>query len=472
MIDLLDGTLWRSDGDDNHWPPVPSQQGAALLAMLQQLDRSQWFPSELLAQLQRAQLTKVLQFAYAHVPFYRDRYSGFGRSFLRRVDGADFRQLPLVRRADVQQRQDALTASPVPAAHLPLAEVHTSGSTGMPIKAQTTARTRLFWNALTLRDHVWHRRDLRGKLAAIRHAAKDVAAFPAGTTFDSWGPPVSLVFRSGPSALLNIRTDVARQLEWLRAQQPDYVITYPSNARELGRLMGDQARALPQLRELRLFGEVVDDETRAECARAWGVPVTDGYSANEVGYIALQCPERAHYHVQSESLLVEVLREDAEPCTPGETGRVVITTLHNFAMPLIRYDIGDYAEVGPPCPCGRGLPVLRRILGRGRNMLRLPTGEVRWPVPGAGGFRERAPVRQYQVVQKTLNEIEFRLVVERALTSEEESSLREKLLESLGYPFEVAISYHLQLERSPSLKFEEFKSLVEPTQGSARKGQE
>ena len=76
------------------------------------------------------------------------------------------------------------------------------------------------------------------------------------------------------------------------------------------------------------------------------------------------------------------------------------------------------------------------------------------------------------MVQRTLNEVELRLVVERALTSDEEASLREKLLESLGYPFEVAISYHPQLERSPSLKFEEFKSLVEPTQGSARTMQE
>jgi phenylacetate-CoA ligase len=53
----------------------------------------------------------------------------------------------------------------------------------------------------------------------------------------------------------------------------------------------------------------------------------------------------------------------------------VVTPLHNFAMPLIRYAIGDYAEAGPPCACGRGLPVLARILGRARNLLTLPHGE-------------------------------------------------------------------------------------------------
>jgi phenylacetate-coenzyme A ligase PaaK-like adenylate-forming protein len=61
---------------------------------------------------------------------------------------------------------------------------------------------------------------------------------------------------------------------------------------------------------------------------------------------------------------VEVLDEEGRPCAPGETGRVVATSLNNFAMPLIRYETGDTAEVGAPCPCGRGLPVLTRIMGR------------------------------------------------------------------------------------------------------------
>ena len=83
------------------------------------------------------------------------------------------------------------------------------------------------------------------------------------------------------------------------------------------------------------------------------------YSCEEAGYIALQCPQAEHYHCQSESVLVEVLDDEGRPCTPGQVGKVVLTALHNFAMPLIRYENQDYAEVGPPCACGRGLPVKR-----------------------------------------------------------------------------------------------------------------
>ena len=102
------------------------------------------------------------------------------------------------------------------------------------------------------------------------------------------------------------------------------------------------------------------------------------YSAAEAGYLALQCPQQEHYHIQSESALVEVLDEAGNPCRPGETGTMVVTPLHNFAMPLIRYAIGDIAEVGAPCACGRGLPVLARLLGRVRQMLVLPSGARRY----------------------------------------------------------------------------------------------
>jgi len=129
------------------------------------------------------------------------------------------------------------------------------------------------------------------------------------------------------------------------------------------------------------------------------------------GIIALQCPVSGLYHAQSESLLVEVLNDEGQPCKPGEVGRIVITDLHNFATPLIRYEIRDYAEVGPPCPCGRGLQTFSRIMGRRRNMVVFPNGERHWPLVGAYRFREVADIKQYQVIQHALDDIEVMLDV-------------------------------------------------------------
>jgi phenylacetate-CoA ligase len=155
----------------------------------------------------------------------------------------------------------------------------------------------------------------------------------------------------------------------------------------------------------------------------------------------------------------EVL-DGERPCQPGEIGRVVVTPLHNFAMPLIREEIGDFAEVGEPCPCGRGLPVLKRVMGRVRNLVTLPSGAQHWPLIGGRGLTEAAPIRQFQLVQTSLEHVEVRLVVHREITSQEEASVKDVIRDRLRYPFELTVTYHDEIPRGPGGKFEDFRSEI------------
>jgi phenylacetate-CoA ligase len=323
----------------------------------------------------------------------------------------------------------------------------------MPARVRKTALTELLWRAFTVRDHRWHRRDLSGKLAAIRQGME--AAEGVG-----WGVATDSIMTTGTLATLPVGTDVRTQLEWLEKQRPDYLLTHPTNLAELAKQSLARGIRLPGLREARTRGEMLTQETRDLCREAWGVPVSDMYSANEVGYIALQCPEHEHYHVQAEGVLVEVLDEEGVACKPGGIGRIVVTMLHNFAMPLIRYEIGDYAEAGPPCPCGRGLPVLRRIVGRVRNVLVLATGERQWPSFATRGLDKIAPVLQWQFVQKDYDRIEARLVTAGPLTGEQEESLRRHFLSRLPAGFRLEFVYFDEIPRSAGGKFEYFISEV------------
>ncbi|HKX39390.1 MAG TPA: hypothetical protein VJN20_12100, partial [Burkholderiales bacterium] len=169
-------------------------------------------------------------------------------------------------------------------------------------------------------------------------------------------------------------------------------------------------------------------------------------------------PEHEHYHVQSESLLVEVLDDAGNACRPGETGGIVITDLHNFAMPLVRYEIGDYAEVGPPCPCGRGLPVLTRVAGRARNILVTAEGKRYFPFFGTRSMPSLEVLRQHQFVQKSPHLVEGRLVSSRPLTAEEEEALRRHVVSRLPAGLDVRFSYCERIARSPTGKFEDFVS--------------
>lgn len=437
--------------DGISWPIIPTPRAAGLMAMQYQLEHSQWLPTSEIERRQFQQAGVLLRHALASIPHYREKYGEL--AIPEKLDWDYWRTLPLLERSEIQEHFERLRSSRVPPSHGRVISYGSSGSTGRPIKALGTDTTHFFWLCLSLRDHLWHRRDLSKKHAAIRTRVEQ------GTSlgWDEWSDS----FVSGPGAMLNIQTDVDRQLDWLLAENPEYLITHPSNLHALVSRAAARNLRPANLREARTFGEMLKPGLRELVRQVWGVPLTDMYSAEEVGYIALQCPEAEHYHIQSENLLVEILNERGEACEPGEVGSVVVTTLHNFAMPLIRYRILDHAEVGAACPCGRGLPVLKRIVGRQRNMLHLPDGCCHWPhFPGAD-WLALAPVRQFQLVQNTTHDIEIRLVCSRPLTGTEETGIRAMLAEKLGYPFDFRFNYLDRIEPGANGKFEDFISLLQ-----------
>lgn len=328
----------------------------------------------------------------------------------------------------------------------------------MPISFRNTEVTYRIWQAITLREHRWHGRHPSLFHAFLRPGARE--------DHPTWGPPADLVYETGPSARFPSSEPVSAQMDWLVAAKPDYLLTLPSNLADLVDESRRRGISLSGLREVRTVGEVMPAALRRRVREAWGVRVADIYSASETGYLALECPEvEGRYHVQSECVLLEVLTEDGRRCAPGEIGEVVVTTLHNYAMPLIRYAIGDYAEVGAPCPCGRGLPVLERILGRVRNMLTLPDGSRRWPLFGLNHLPD-IPIRQYRVVQKDRRRLEVHLVCPRPLSEGEEATIRDTLRQRLHPGFTIEFRYPADLPRNAGGKFEDFVNECPPAETS------
>ena len=438
------------------WPAIPSQQGAALLAMQFQLEQSQWWSPETLRAQQFKQLEGVLAHACRTVPYYRDSFKavGFKPGAVALKDA--WPQIPILKRADIQEAGDTLHSQVIPGEHGKQSKIWTSGSTGSPISVLGTGLTQHMWQAFTLREQLWHNRDLSAKLAVIRYFAEDVALAPGGASSDKWGPSTGQVYRTGRCEILNMASSIEQQAIWLQRHNPEYLLTFPSNLQALADYFIVHDLLLPNLRAVSTLSEAIGPDLRNSVRRAWGVELQDMYSTQEVGYIALQCPENEHYHVQSENALIEILNDNDEECAPGEVGRVVVTTLHNFATPLIRYEIGDYAEVGEECSCGRGLPVVTKILGRFRNMIMLPTGEQRWPILGYSQFEDIIDIRQIQTIQHSADEIEMKLVVNEKVSAEQEQQLIAVIRDSLGYPFQVRFSYVDEISRGKSGKYEEF----------------
>jgi len=439
----------------NRWPGILNGQAATFLSILYQLRQTQWWTPEEIQRYQFGQLQGLLDHAYKTVPLYKQRLDNIGFRPGIALDLPLWQQIPVLTRSDLQQHE--VVSNNIPAAHGENSTTQSSGSTGVPVKITTTGMTRMFWQVFTLRDHEWRKRDFSCKLATIRLRGEPGKPEISPT----WGRPVRLLYNSGPAGTLNLATDISTQMRWLREFNPDYLVAFPSNLLALIEYSQEQGISLPNLREVRAISETVNDRLREACREIWKVPMTDIYSTQEVGYIALQCPEHPHLHIQSENVLVEILDDNGIPCQPGQVGRVVVTSLHNFATPLIRYELQDMAEAGGPCPCGRGLPVINRVVGRIRNMVKLPNGEMHWPLTGFRDYGEiTGSIRQFQFIQHTHQEIEVRLVVSKPLTSQETVALNALIQKSLAYPFNIRFTFHENIPRAPGGKFEEFISHV------------
>ena len=422
------------------WPAVASPTPAAALAIVEELERTQWWEPAELARQQQQQLASLLAHAVASVPFYRGLVPG---------------RVPITTRAQLAGAGDALLSRAYPATHGAAPEVFTSRTSGQPVRVRGTGVIGALQAAITLRDHRWHRRDLRASLAAIRYAPTAVP--PDGAVARGWGAATAQLAPDAPSAVLSVTgTSTDEQLAWLVRRDPAYLLVYPSVLDALLRRIAQTGVRLPGLREVRTVGERLPPTTRTRCREVLGVPLVDTYSAQEVGYIALQCPEHAHYHVQSERLLVEILQDDETPCDPGEVGRVVLTDLHNFATPIIRYDIGDLAEVGGPCPCGRTLPVLARIIGRTRELVRFPDGRTMYPTFTIA-CREAARYRELQLVQVSRTTLRARVVPDPDAVLDREA-LIAALHRAFGYPFAVEIELVDEIARTPAGKLQEFRA--------------
>jgi phenylacetate-CoA ligase len=432
-------------------PPASRVEDAAeLIALLAELRASERLPLAELRQRQRTMLRALASHSSVHSPHFASRLRAAALTPAALAEEGGLAGLPTMSRQQLAAAGEALFCKACPPEHGPTGTSTTSGSTGEPVKVRRTGLCRSYWLAYTMREHLWHDRDFAGRLAVLRaNVTKPISA-------SDWGPPCNFLFRTGPASAMPVSQSVEELCQWLREFDPHYLLALPSTLEALITELLHTGSPLRQLHGLRTLSETVHPRLREAAHRALGVAIHDSYTSQEGGIMATQCPEAGSYHV-SETILLEVLDASGKPCGIGETGRVVITDLLNFVTPLIRYEIGDYAEVGAPCACGRGLPVIQRFLGRERNLVLLPDGTRHWPVVGFHRWGEVYPVRQFQFAQLDRTTILARLSATGIPTSEQQTRLKTIIQEELRHPFEIRFEWQeTPLSRGPGGKFEEF----------------
>lgn len=362
----------------------------AIQDSLEQMERSS---VATVALTQGKSLQRILRHAHAHTAFYADRLAPlFGGS--EEANLSAWQSIPLLTREEIRSRHDELLATSLPPG-VTRRFGETSGSSGTPLKFSWSSLTSVSTRAVVERMIAWHGLDPQATVAEIK-TFKD-AAYPGRRMSRSW----SFRGRGASYFRLAATTQIEQQLEWLQSVKPRYLLTYPTLARELAHTAAKLETPI-SLDAILTVGEVLTDDIREACRAAFGARIIDSYGCQEMGKVAIECEVSGQYHVCASNVLVEVTDDDGRQVAPGEVGKVVLTSLHNYAMPFIRYEIGDYARLGAGyCSCGRSLPLLTEILGRKRNMLVLPDGGRLW-LPGRvlaeiAGF---VPLKRQRIVQE------------------------------------------------------------------------
>lgn len=419
-------------------------------------------------------LANMLGFAAGNVPYYRGLF--------RRVNGnprdADPRgalsALPILSKLDVQDHREELRAERLPPGDRLARWTKSSGTTGRPTQVLHSQHSSGMFRLLKQREYRWFRLDPQRTLAAIR-LGRSLPPGASGGELESgetgrlrtW--PYMNDFSTGPYFGLSTVTPIEERIEWLRRMRPQYLLAYAQTLEHLAFAAG-ASRPAESLKGLLSVSEQLTPGMRACVERSFGVPVHENYGLNEVGIVAGRC-EAGRYHVHSEHCLVEILDDTGRACAAGEVGRIIVTSLTNFAMPLIRYDTGDLAEaIAQNCSCGRVLPLFGGIEGRYGRVAHLPAGTMTI-VMALRDAIEEMPVelindlREFQIHQFRDQRMELRLVTRAPLAEAFFACINSCWATATKQNgSELSVRTVNAISRSPGGKFQVFTSDFMPTQ--------
>jgi len=396
------------------------------------LARSQWWSPERLHAYQNAELEQTLR-AAAAIPFYAERFGD--RPWARELES-----LPILKRGDVPALNRSVRALyPAPKEFV---FGRSSGTTGFRIEVifdPAHQRGRFAARARYLTANGWNPMLRSAWILGLRPGATPdwnltQTRFIGGARFASHIDPFN------------------DQVAWLEKTDPHFIYTLPSNVEGLLSSFAKQKKRLRSLRKIFTGGEVLEAHVREQVRQVLGVDIADNYGSSEI-FFGWQCPS-GRYHLNAEHVLVELVDEQGRRAAPGRMGKVLATTLENHLMPLVRYEVEDYAIAGEGrCPCGRGLPLIGEIIGRGVNLFRLPGGELLSPWKAVEVLKQMGDVRQVQIVQQALDRYVVRFAADDPVSGEVEASIRRDFNALVGAPVSLGFERLEEIPRAPSGKF-------------------
>jgi phenylacetate-CoA ligase len=404
-------------------------------------------------------LRDLIQHVAAHSGFYRKRLAPV-------IDDiTHWQKVPLLTAADVAAHYEELRAPKIPKEHGRIFRYQSSGTTRRSFAYYRSQLDELATRCCQFRHMraagvAWNK-----DLALIRAFDPALSRFrqprtEAEVRKETWGPNWIDRDELGTVHRLSVFAPLDQQIEWLNGLGEIYLNTFPSNALALARHVKKTGTARPKLLAVLTAGEPMTPDVRREVESGLSCPCFDLISNAELGIIACECPSHQGYHLQSELARIELLDERNRPVKQGQWGRVIATPLYNFAMPLIRYDTGDWAKLKGGCECGRQYPLIDPVYGRPSNLLRL--GKATWMRPdvSAEEMDKFLPDCRWQLIQTSPKEVALRYMRYSTNTTVKPAEARRYVKSLIGPKITVTIREVVALGPNAGGKFPAFVGMT------------
>ena len=387
--------------------------------------KMQWNNPEDIARFQKKQLRHIIAHAYNTTGLYHRKYreAGVSPAEFNRID--DIVKFPCITKADARESYpDHIVSKEYEISTC--VEGTTSGSTGQNLTIAYSPEAYQYYMAATYRNFSalgfkpWHR------FAYTRYAPIKI------------GTPFYEKLGFARKKHISVFLEPEQQVTLIKSFNPTAITGYPSMIMEWAKIMNKTGNAVHPL-FIRAEAEILTREAKDFMKGVFECNIYEEYGSAEFVHMAFECP-RGGFHISSDTVFLEFLDGD-EPVAPGEEGEIYITSLVNYAMPLIRYKINDRGvPLDWDCSCGRGFPLMKLEVGRDDDFLILPSGRRINPRAVIPTFELAPMIREFRIVQKRKDLIEVEIIPGPKYSQEEEDKLKGKLLQLFGEPVTIIFS--------------------------------
>jgi phenylacetate-CoA ligase len=435
-----------------HWALADGANDA-----IRHLDRNESLDRDSLRSHSEEKLRELLRFACINVPYYRDLADSLGMTLEEFSNPANLSALPVLIKSTINANRDAMISEDLTGNSLD--SNSTGGSTGEVLKFYTDRRSGAFRKATVRRNKRW------------------IGIQPGDREVRLWGAPLDLGRSKSVRGTIHAAITQERllsadtldeptlksYLEFCKSFRPKLMVAYPSALAEFARYCEKQGKSIESLKAIICSAESLLDHDRKYIESTLGVTIYDRYGCREVGDIAQEAPGSSGLLVNSDRIHVEIIGEDGKPCAPGEQGEVIVTDLDNFGMPLIRYQIGDFARFAVEETASASnypFPILASVDGRTLDVVRCIGGQriggTYWTIL----LRTRPGMKRFQVVQQEADTIRILFEPEPDCVPDFDF-VRQGVAKSCGPEMSVEFVETSQFEHARGTKFRMVISRIE-----------